>query len=233
MQANGTIAFNNKPTVMKQYTYVFLFLFLGHQTANAQNTFEGKIVYEYRQLDSLSKIHFPMEHIVYYKGHKFKTVKPLEGQKHRQEVITSSSSQQSIFLDRIKEGHSYAVKYVESNTYSTKEDSVATFTNETKVIAGYTCKKALLRSQKLGLIEAYYSSEIGCRMMNFNTPFFEIDGAVLEQTVISPDGRRYKVVAKQVVREEVSDEAFSIPPDFKTITWKEWKEIKFRLGDKE
>jgi hypothetical protein len=105
---------------------------------------------------------------------------------------------------------------------------VVTTTNETKVLSGYTCKQAILKTtEDDGTVTTdtiYYTSEIGCADLNFSTPFKDVPGAVLQYTEYTAQIQAtasYKV--KEIKKSKVSDNVFLIPDDYKEVTKEEFK----------
>lgn len=101
-----------------------------------------------------------------------------------------------------------------------------TFNNETKLVAGYKCKKAtvVFEDESLPSYEVFYTKEIKISNPNWYNPFKEIDGVLLEYRI-----KRYNIemqlTATSVEHKEVSDDIFKITSDYKKITIKEMDEM--------
>ncbi len=102
--------------------------------------------------------------------------------------------------------------------------------SETKIVAGYTCKKALVTVNEDGVtstFEAYYTSELGSKMANFDSPVYkDIDGVLLE-FVFSSKGINMKFTATSIEKKNLSAKDFEIPSDY-TLTTQD--ELKSKFG---
>ena len=100
------------------------------------------------------------------------------------------------------------------------------FTSETKVIAGFTCKKALISfsgDQDNSTYEIYYTPELGGKLANLFQPVYkEIDGAMLDYAKMTNQGIT-RFTATSVDRTNVSGKEFEIPSDYVPITSQELK----------
>ena len=94
-----------------------------------------------------------------------------------------------------------------------------TETSETKVIAGYTCKKALAKSVdgKTPDVELYYTNDIKLEHPNWATPFKDIQGVLLQYR-IAKYGFYMEFTADKVAPEKVDETLFKLPADYKMIT---------------
>ncbi len=94
-----------------------------------------------------------------------------------------------------------------------------TETSETKVIAGYTCKKAIGKANdgKAPDVELYYTEDIKQEDPNWATPFNSIHG-VLMQYRIAKYGFYMEFTADKVEPDKIDDNVFKLPGDYKMIT---------------
>lgn len=99
------------------------------------------------------------------------------------------------------------------------EDHSIVFLEETKVIAGLTCKKAivLFDDPDMGEIYVYYTDEIRINQPNWSTPFKGIEGVMLEYE-ISRYGMRMKFTAAEIISEEVDPELLHLPEGYKKVS---------------
>ncbi len=114
--------------------------------------------------------------------------------------------------------------YIADTTAITKElDHDAHFditeTDETKVIAGYKCKKAIAKSKdgKTPDVELYYTTDIKMEQPNWATPFKDIEG-VLMQYRIAKYGFYMEFTADKVEPEKIDDNTFKLPVEYKMIS---------------
>lgn len=99
------------------------------------------------------------------------------------------------------------------------------FVNETKKIAGYTCKKAIITmADTKEKFEVFYTRDIKIKNPNWFLPFREIDGVLMEYKL-----KRYNVemkfTAKTVSNVSIDDKIFEPPTDYKSISQKEMDEM--------
>jgi hypothetical protein len=110
---------------------------------------------------------------------------------------------------------------------------VVTLTNETKNIAGYTCKKAIVTTDEDGVkttFEVWFTDEIGGKDANFDNPVYkDINGVMLEFTSKTPQANM-KFTATSVEKKAVSPKDFEIPADYTLTTQAELKS-KFGGGE--
>ena len=96
--------------------------------------------------------------------------------------------------------------------------------DETKEIAGYECKKAVVTVIEGGeemLFTIYFTEEIGSSSMNIDNPYFkDIPGAMLEFE-INTGGGTMKMEAISIKKRSVSDDEFEVPEGYQEKTQEE------------
>ena len=99
-------------------------------------------------------------------------------------------------------------------------------TDETKIIAGYNCKKSIVhyKDDSSPDFDIYYTKELNIVNPNFANPFYTIDGVLMEYQM-KKFGLEMKFVAKKVTKETVEDATFQVPDDYKKISQKEMNEL--------
>jgi GLPGLI family protein len=124
-------------------------------------------------------------------------------------------------------GQKFAMKMSHEEMEKENEDvpeTVVEITDETKEIAGYTCKKALVKSvDETDDFEefVYFTDELGSGILNSNNPLFEgIDGVMLEYAN-SDNDVNMKMEAISVEKKKISDDKFEIPEGYKIVTQEE------------
>lgn len=94
--------------------------------------------------------------------------------------------------------------------------------DETKEIAGYECKKAVINVEsddgtKTSFI-VYYTDELGGSALNFDNPMFkEIDGVLMEFEM-EQGQMTMKLEAVSVKKENVPDSEFVVPDGYQELT---------------
>jgi GLPGLI family protein len=103
-------------------------------------------------------------------------------------------------------------------------------TTETKEIAGYTCKKAIVKMKEKGSetemeLVVYYTEELASAKMNEMNPLYkDIPGTMLEYS-INEKGMNMMLTAISVEKEKISDTEFETPEGFKEVTEEELKSM--------
>ncbi|MFL5763364.1 MAG: DUF4412 domain-containing protein [Bacteroidia bacterium] len=97
---------------------------------------------------------------------------------------------------------------------------------ETKMIAGYKCEKAHIKMKDDYNTEfdIWYTKDLAINNPNFANPYYMIDGVLMEYQM-KKFGLEMRFVAKSVKKEDVDDEIFELPADFKAISSKEMNDL--------
>jgi GLPGLI family protein len=113
-----------------------------------------------------------------------------------------------------------------------KETPEATVVNtsETKEIAGYMCKKAIIKMKENGSeteteLVVFYTEEIASAKINEVNPLYkDIPGTMLEYSM-NEKGMIMQLTAISVEKEKISDTEFETPEGFKEVTQDELKSM--------
>jgi hypothetical protein len=99
-------------------------------------------------------------------------------------------------------------------------------TNDTKVIAGYNCKKliAVKKNNPKVKFDVFYTDEFNIEKPNFSTPYEQIKGVVM-QFRLKKFNLEMEFTANEVKQEKVDDQLFEIPKDYKVISKKEMNDF--------
>jgi GLPGLI family protein len=98
------------------------------------------------------------------------------------------------------------------------------YTDETKEIAGYKCKKAIAVTEEGDELTIYYTDEIPNGNSAANNQFVGLNGFPLEYQTIQK-GLKMLVTAKSVKPGKVEDSKFKVPNDYKEITQDQLKSM--------
>lgn len=191
--------------------------------------FEGKIVYTV----DLSGANLPPQAKSMMAGSKSTIF--LKGTKSRTEM--DMGMQKTISIYDSKTNTSITLMEVMGNKYKLKADDKKTeknpkikvnVTSETKIIAGYACKKAEVTmmddkgNSTMNII--WFTEEISNRMNTTSEngyQFKDIKGMPLEYEVKAQNGMVMKMTATSVVKETVPDNKFDVPAGYKEMTAEE------------
>lgn len=107
------------------------------------------------------------------------------------------------------------------------------FTNETKVIQGLTCKKAVITSYGLFgnsyTYDAYYYEHPDLDNINFFSEFRSIKGLLMEYTFVSQDIYIIHFAANNFKKKKkISEKEFKLPENLTYYTWEELNKIRER-----
>jgi GLPGLI family protein len=213
--------------------FSILAVLLGTGCAMAGKPFEGVITYKITYPDSkLSESQlamYPKVLTVSIKGSKSRTDLQMGGMSTIE--ITDFSEKTSVSLINMM-GQKYALKQTTAeleSKISAEGEVTVEHSDETKTIAGYTCKKVTVTVNDDGAKStyvAYYSPELGNKQANFNNPIYrDIDGGLLEFSMKNQE-INMKFAATSVEKKSLPAKDFEIPSDY-TITTREELESKF------
>ncbi len=91
-------------------------------------------------------------------------------------------------------------------------------TSETKKIAGYVCKKALVKTDSNSEpFSIYYTDQIELENPNWSTPFKDIPGVLMGYR-IKRYGMYLEFTAAKVEPVKNDDNTFKLPPEYKLIS---------------
>ena len=199
----------------------------------AQN-FEGKIVFamsfpDFKDTEMSAML--PKEAVSYFKNNQSRMeMSMMMGMKNA--TISNGNNKSSVTLMDLM-GQKYAIE--NSNFTSVDQKKITdsakiTLTNDKKMIAGYQCTKALVEmqnpekpSEKVKM-DMWFTKDISINKSYMNGPMEKIDGSVLEFS-INQSGMKIVLSAREVLKQPVSDDIFSIPTDYKRITAEELKKM--------
>ena len=211
---------------MKKYIIYLLFL-LATSTFYSQK-FEGTITYsldyELPEIMEPQRSMLPSEMITYCKK-EFSRVEQKTAMGD-QIVITNTKSGGSTLLMNMMGQKMAILLSNEGANEKTDNKPTITYFDETKSIAGYSCKKAAYtifndQEQDSVLIDVYYSDEIPS---TYNAQFKHLAGLPLEYT-INTQGMTMSFIAKEISKNKLSKDLFVIPNDYEKISLEDFKSM--------
>jgi len=199
-------------------TLLSLILLVGN--LNAQ-TFEGKITfgidYELPEAMEAQRAMLPSDMVIYItKGHVRIEQKTMMGD---QNVITDTKAKTSVLLMNMM-GKKMAITMADDG--KDKPTPKIAYSDETKKIAGYDCKKAIYTTKDAEgedqEMEVYYTEDIPSEA---NDKLPGLKGYPLEYTINS-SGMLMTLTAKTVSKEKVSKKLFLIPDGYEEMTMEDF-----------
>ena len=141
-----------------------------------------------------------------------------------------------IGISDVKTGYKYALLKIMADKYMYKDNKkdvafgykemkgkTIEYTDDTKEIAGYKCKKAIVK-YKGEEYDVYYTDKINIKEPNWNNPYKEIKGVVMEYEISMFDIRT-KITAVKVENIEVSDDVFVVPDGYNEVTKQKMEDV--------
>lgn len=190
---------------------------------------QGVIQYKLEYLDDpnenpiISLLPTEME-IIFKDGFFLQEVKGWMGVFRMAGINNKKTGTKSALLKLMNKKYLYQVdKNTEGFGFNPMKNKKIEFTDEVKEIAGYKCKKAKITWEELN-IDVFYTTEIKIDEPNWNNPFPEIEGVLLEYQYDMFDIKT-KVTATAVLQEEIENTAFEIPTGYKNVSKKEMEDV--------
>lgn len=190
--------------------------------AQSKSNFEGIVTYSI----SFEGAGLPSEALAMFKGSE--TVTYIKSDKCRVDMNMPMQSSSFIMDNKNKNivslmdimGKKYLIRMSEPEIKKEEDSAPETtikYTGETKMIAGYKCKKAEITTKegKGNVIDVFYTEEIPS---NDIKPVYKgLKGFPLEYS-INQGGMDMKLTAKSVSKEKIPDSKFEIPKEGYTVT---------------
>lgn len=202
--------------------------------------FSGTIEFalSYQGVDPAQEAQMPKTLTMLISGNKSKTI--LDAGMYALHTITDGDAEVLIiYLDYM--GQKMAYKQTKADIDTKNKDAVAPtikFSEETKVIAGYTCKKAEIITKDEETLEEYvttvwYTEELGVSdKVDFANPNKGIPGVTLESS--SKQGESGQTMTATAVKKgKIKSTDFLLPADAKEMTLEEFKAMFGGGGDDE
>ncbi len=214
---------------------ILLFLFtLSSFNIHGQSLFTGRITYEISypgsMLDLATLEQLPSEADITAKRERVRTEMDA-GELYQIKISDSDEMSVATVLEVLRE--KYVIHKTPEDIRQNLEelpDPQINFTNETKEILGYTCKKAeaVYYDQHGDPVtsDIYYTEEIPGGPFNFDMPYNEIPGLMLEYEIrVGNLNMRYEATSiKSRWGLFISNRNFRVPRDAKEITYEELRE---------
>ncbi len=99
-------------------------------------------------------------------------------------------------------------------------------TKETKIIAGYNCKKVhvKVKNETNDEFDVFYTNDLNIKNSNFANPYSQIDGVLMEYQM-KKFGLEMRFTAKSVSKKEIDDDLFKLNKEYKITSQAEMNEI--------
>jgi GLPGLI family protein len=204
------------------------FLFLLVSVSAIAQTFEGRIVYKINIKGDFSpqeKMMLPSEAKLFCKG-DFSRMEMSLGLGMSTTTISNLKTGDATSLMNFL-GSKYAIesKGADENREEYLKNAKLEVTNESKSIAGYNCKKAIVsyldpQSKATTNLEVWFTKELNFNNDFVKGPFQKIEGAMLEFNLLQ-QGINMNFQATLVSLEKVENRQFEVPDGYKKLTKEE------------
>ncbi len=217
-----------KTTIKLLFVLVAMSLSFAGQAQKAKKvkTFAGIITYDITydgdEVDEATRAQLPTQIVVSMSGNKvrneqvssFYTMASISDLEKGSAIILIDAMGMKIAVNQTKED-------IDKNKAEAKlADPIIKFVEETKMIAGYKCKKAEVTEGE-DIVEVYYTEEIAVPAgMNDNNGFKGINGMLMQYTVVQ-QGMTMTMTVKEVKKAKIKGALFIIPDDYDVKTMEE------------
>lgn len=222
---------------MKKLALILVIALIAGFTGNAdaQKPFKGILTYTITYdgtWDAATLSQQPTETKVMILG-KFSKTEMIAPGATIENITNGNDSSQIVLLDIPMLGEKYYMKTTKEKVLeSMTENKVPeiVYSEETKVIAGYTCNKAeYITEDEYGdkkTTPVYYSTAIGGPELNFGGQFTGLKGFPMEYVMETDEGKiTFAVTTAQVKKVKLKETDFFIPTDYTELTDEKAKEL--------
>lgn len=198
-------------------------------------SFEGVIQYtiSYENLPAEMeeyKSMLPSEAISTIKGHMFKMEQPLSMGMKQVTIMDNEAESGVLLMDMMGKKNAIVLDKESREKFEEDQpDPEFEYYSETKKIAGYDCKKAIMtmaNGEEKVELEVYYTEEIagsGINQMRGLKGFPLEYSTAMGQFIMT-------LTAESVDEKKVSDEAFTIPEGYEHITFEDFQKTMGGMG---
>ncbi|MFI5219900.1 MAG: DUF4412 domain-containing protein [Bacteroidia bacterium] len=217
---------------MKKIKIILLlicFATINSAVLNAQKINEGKVVYEISYPDAdipdEQLAMMPTESSIQFKGTQSRLDMAMGMGMSMIMIFDGKEKTSTTLMDMM--GSKTATKMTEQDMKEEKEkkgikDPQVKLTDETKTIAGYVCKKAVITTED-GSFDVFYTNDIENKSQ-WEERYKGLNGFLMEYQM-KQGPMTMKMVAKSVGKEKVDEKIFEIPADYKMMTKEEMKKM--------
>ncbi|PKP45238.1 MAG: hypothetical protein CVT95_09205 [Bacteroidetes bacterium HGW-Bacteroidetes-12] len=139
--------------------------------------------------------------------------------------ITISDKEGNVTILMNMMGQKIAIKESIDKEKDASSKPIITYVDETKKIAGYTCKKAELKFADTDeIMVVYYTEEIVATTSNSQLSVDGLKGFMMEYS-INNQGIEMIISASTVTKEKISDAEFIVPSDYDVMTKEDFQKM--------
>jgi GLPGLI family protein len=199
-------------------SFLLITFFAFVSIVSAQTDFEGKVIYTiiYKDLPQEMKAMegmLPKDMTILMKGNKSRVE---QSQMMGKNVIVSDMDQKNGFMEMDMAGQKLRIN-ISTEEFEQKSNQMPNieYLDETKTIAGYPCKKAIMKDENgLLTMTVFYTEKITNKSQ---TEFAGLKGFPLQYSM-KQQNMTMEMTATEVTRESISDDTFKKSDGYQDIT---------------
>ncbi|OYU96855.1 MAG: hypothetical protein CFE21_00785 [Bacteroidetes bacterium B1(2017)] len=229
--------------MVRKFSVLLIFYFISSYTYSQTLITEGKLFYDitYKNLGPEMKRNehmLPHEASFYFKNNKTRMEMGLGGIGKNSTIYDREKKTSTILLNisgkkfALVKSDSEMVEIKKSMNLDTVQKTIKIdYSNETKIIAGKTCKKAIINKTSKGITQSsdcWYTTEIPPFNTENDALLNEIKGFLMEYS-ITENGMTMVMKVKMVNPIPIEDKLFEIPPSYQLVTEKELNRLMMVL----
>jgi len=208
-----------KMNIIKKLGAPLLLSFVAFTTISfAQGEFEGKVVYTITYKDMPAEMKamesmLPKDLIIRIKGNKSRVE---QSQMMGKNIIVSDMDQENGFMEMDMAGQKLRIN-ISTEEFKQKSNQLPNieYLDEIKTIAGYPCKKAIMKDESGQLaMSVYFTEKI---TNNAQTKFVGLKGFPLQYSM-TQQNMTMEMIATEVSEESISDDIFNKSDGYQDIS---------------
>jgi hypothetical protein len=210
-----------------KYSSLILLLFISLRLQAQKPFIEGIIVFDVNIESADNTIQSTGTYTYTIKGKQLR--KELKMNNGYQDIVICNGNTNMIYSLQAKEDKKYAIEmnaeYLENKQSKYKSFRIINDKEGTKKIAGYTARKGKVEYKDGNSSTFYYSSELYPGDENMFDRFPDIKVMPLSFIYKNDNGMTMNFYAKQILTKPIENSLFRVPPDYKIITYNEYKQM--------
>jgi len=215
-----------RPPLLKYLLFLLVILVAGNACHNKwydSNVHQGKIIYDIsfpNEKNSVMMDLYPKELCFHFKGDMLHSqIKTSYDLLASDIIINTQEKTLTQLLKNMSKRYSVKLNSIEAEEWMKQYPKMnLELTDETVVIAGYTCNKTIAHfpGDSIMPIELYHTKGLGLCNENWWNQYQGLDGFLLGYE-IEQFGKRMSVRAREVIFEPIPDSKFEIPAEYVPI----------------
>jgi len=212
-------------SISKKTIPIFFSFFVFVSIAFAQSNFEGKVMYTITYKDMPAEMKameamLPKDLIISIKGNKSRVE---QSQMMGKNIIVSDMDQKNGFMEMDINGQKLRIN-ISTEEFNQKSNQLPNieYLDETKTIAGYPCKKAIMKDESGQLtMTVFYTEKITNKAQ---TEFAGLKGFPLQYSM-TQQNMTMEMTASEVSEESISDDIFNKSDGYKDISQADFQKM--------